>query len=68
MMLPEMAVLKIPYESSLAPKQTVDGVICIHPMAGNISRFVISGNISRFVMEFLTFYAKTYEWDDKLDG
>ena len=59
MMLPEMAVLKIPYESSLAPKQTVDGVICIHPMAGNISRFV---------MEFLTFYAKTYEWDDKLDG
>lgn len=33
-MLPEMAVLKIPYESSLAPKQTVDGGICIHPMAG----------------------------------
>ena len=33
-MLPEMAVAKIPYESSLAPKQTVDGVICIHPMAG----------------------------------
>ena len=58
-MLPEMAVLKIPYESSLAPKQTVDGVICIHPMAGNISRFV---------MEFLIFYTKTYVWDDKLDG
>ena len=33
-MLPEMAILKIPYELSLAPKQTVDGVICIHPMAG----------------------------------
>ena len=36
-MLPEMAVVKIPYESSLAPKQTVDGVICIHPMAGKKS-------------------------------
>ena len=59
-MLPEMVVLTIPYESSLAPKQTVDGVICIHPMAGK--------NISRFVMEFLIFYTNTYEWDDKLDG
>ena len=60
-MLPEMAVLKIPYESSLAPKQTVDGVICIHPMAGK-------KNISRFVLQFLIFYTKKYEWDDKLDG
>ena len=49
-MLPEMAVVKIPYESSLAPKQTVDGVICIHPMAGK--------KISRFWMDFLIFLNK----------
>ena len=66
-MLPEMAVLKIPYESSSAPKQTVDGVICIHPMAGKKLEYG-EKNISRFVMEFLIFYTKKYEWDDKLDG
>ena len=57
-MLPEMVVVKIPYESSLAPKQTVDGFICIHPMAGK--------KISRFWMDFLIFLNK--KWDDKLDG
>ena len=29
-MLPALEVQKKPYESSLAPKQTVDGVFCIH--------------------------------------
>ena len=56
-MLPEMAVLKIPYESSLAPKT-----------ASSVSIPWLEKNISRFVMELLIFYTKKYEWDDKLDG
>ena len=33
-MLPALEVQKKPYESSLAPKQTVEGVFCIHLTVG----------------------------------
>ena len=33
-MLPALEVQKKPYESSLAPKQTVDGVFCIILLLG----------------------------------
>ena len=40
-MLPALEVQKKPYESSLAPKQTVDGVFCI-TVGKRTSSYVIS--------------------------
>ena len=34
MILPALEVIEKPYESSRAPKQTVDGIICIHFAVG----------------------------------
>ena len=43
LMLPTLGVLKTPYESSLAPKQTVNGVICIHLIVGKrTSTYVVN--------------------------
>ena len=54
-MLPALEVLKKPYESPLATKQTVDGVICIHLTVGKITR--------TYVMNW--FWTKEYELGKK---
>ena len=54
-MLPALEVLEKPYESSRAPKQTVDGIICIHLTVGK--------RTSTYMMNW--FWTKEFELGEK---
>ena len=59
MMLPALEVLEKLYESSRAPKQTVDGIICIHLTVGKRTSIYM---ILDFEQKNGVGLNKTYSW------